>query len=163
MKTYQEFKPTAFDNHYNIDNREGWLVAPVMRTRDSNCLEKSNWDVFLDGLDKESEDTYEIHRFRHWGPGWFEIILVNPNNDALVKIGNNAEANLENYPILDEMHFSQMEHDEALEVWEQNYNKRERIQYIRDHIDQFCFHNFLDLLNCVRGKCFLGYASELIG
>lgn len=39
---------------------------------------------------------------------------------------------------------------------------RERVEYIRKHRSQFEFRDFADMLGCVRGKYFAGYASELI-
>jgi hypothetical protein len=50
----------------------------------------------------------------------------------------------------------------AQETWRSCYNDAERIEYIRDHRDQFEFRTFADMLGCARGRYFAGYASELI-
>jgi hypothetical protein len=161
--TPKEFRPTQFDHHYAVKDRENWFLAPVSRNRDSDALTRSNWNVFCGMIGEENEETYEIHRFGHWGPGWFEIILINPENKKLVTIGEEIENALADYPVIDDEHFSCLEYEEACEVWEKCYTDRERIEYIRKNRNQFEFNDFNDLLTCVRGKHFSGYASELLG
>lgn len=161
METYKSFKPTQFDHHIEVEDRESWLVAPVSQTRDSECLYRSNFEVFLRELGGES-DNVAVHRFGHWGPGWFEIILINPDEKDLVKKAEDMESALADYPILDESHFSELEHNEANKVWSSCYDIPERIEYIRDHRSQFDFNDFSDLMSCVRGEYFAGYDGELI-
>jgi hypothetical protein len=59
-------------------------------------------------------DTVEVHRFGHWGPGWFEIILAHPSREAEIK---DMESRLENYPILDEDDHSERQWEKAIEWW----------------------------------------------
>lgn len=58
---------------------------------------------------------------------------------------------------------STVEDEVAQETWRTCYSDSERLAYIRDHRDDFNFHDFADLMGCVRGKYFSGYASELLG
>jgi len=109
----------------------------------------------------ESEDV-QIHRFGHWANGWFEIVLVNPDKPELVKLAQELEDSLENYPVLDENDFSEREHEAANETWKNCYREKGRIEYIRKHRSQFEFSSLSDMLGCVRGNYFAGYASELI-
>ena len=69
---------------------------------------------------------------------------------------------LEDYPAVNEEHFSEVETTEANEVWEGCYSAKDRVEYIRENPDQFDFHNWADLMGCVRGNYFPGYASELL-
>jgi hypothetical protein len=163
METYSKFRPTQFDHHIMVDSQENWLVAPVAHNRDSDVLTESNWNTFLKWIGPESDNRYQIHRFNHWGPGWFEIILINQNCAELVKIGEEAESALANYPVLDDMDYSEREQAEANEIWEKCYNVKDRIEYIRKHRSQFEFNDFPDMVHCVKGEYFGGYASELIG
>jgi hypothetical protein len=64
-------------------------------------------------LGGESE-TVEVHRFGHWGPGWFELILVDPSRASDVE---DIESALEHYPVLDDERFAQQESDEEGEAW----------------------------------------------
>jgi hypothetical protein len=128
MKRYKEYQPTQFDRKGAFLPDQGeWFVAPVIQTRDSDCLEKSNFEVALEMLGGESE-TVEVHRFGHWGPGWFEIIIVDCfDRDKVLKL-EEIEASLENYPVLDEMHFSELEWNAATEYWE-HMSIRERLEW----------------------------------
>lgn len=54
------------------------------------------------------------------------------------------------------------ETEAAQEVWRTCYSDAERIDYIREHRSQFEFRSFADMLGCVRGRYFAGYASELL-
>jgi len=117
MIKYSEFQPTGFDaKGAFLDERQDWLVVPVGRTRDSGPFDNSNFETALDMLGGESE-TVEVHSFNHWGPGWFEIIVVAPDSEAAKK-AEEIEASLENYPVLDDEDLSRREYDDFLESWD---------------------------------------------
>ena len=166
LQTYRDFSPTPFDARGLAGDRlerNDWLVAPCSRNRDSDALQESNFDAqekSLAACDPTGED-HEIHRFGHWGNGWFEIVLIRPGsaceNDALELAGA-----LEGYPVLDDHDFSEREHEEADRVWRDCYDTATRVKYIRAHRSQFEFRTLADLIGCVRGKFFAGYTSELI-
>lgn len=120
MKRYSKFRPTGFDQNIDID-RSNWLVAPVSRNRDSCALDESNWQAQIEILTEssgEESDTenWEIHRFGHWGCGWFEIAIVRPDS-AAYRAAEQLENRLEDYPVLNEEDLSQREHDDAIESW----------------------------------------------
>jgi len=117
MDTYKNWTPTSFDPRgHGLPGRQDWLVAPVMRIRDSGCRAESNFAVLLAALGGES-DTVEVHRFGHWGPGWFEIILIDPLDTARVKEAEDAESALACYPVLDDMDLSTRESERAHDAW----------------------------------------------
>lgn len=115
MQTYAQFKPTQFDSHILLDDREDWIVGPVIRTRDSGPLAESNFASALELLGGEVEGAVEVHRFGHWGPGWFEIILVHPSLSDSVQ---DIERALENYAVLDDDDLSEREMKAEWEAWE---------------------------------------------
>jgi len=161
MQTYSQFRPTGFDARgLSLPDQQNWLVAPCGRNRDSDALTESNFRCCLKALGGES-DTVEVHRFGHWACGWLEIIIVQPGSDA-ERIANEIESSLADYPVLDDMDFSELENEQANEVWRNCYRPKERIAYIRKHRSQFEFQGIRDLLGCVRGNYFAGYASELL-
>lgn len=120
MQRYRDFAPTSFDPKGSFlhgqdeehPDRGDWFVVPVSRNRDSEILEESNFDAALKILGGESA-TVEVHRFGHWGPGWFEIILVHPDREKDVQ---EIQDGLEDYPVLDEDGYSEREHEENLEA-----------------------------------------------
>lgn len=154
--------PSGFDSMANYSGEipaQDWLVV-VTRSRDSDVLTESNWEVALSELGGESESV-QVFRFGHWACGWWEALCVQANTDA-ERIGEDICERIEDYPILDEMDFSEKEMEEANRVWKNCYSKRERLKYIRENRSQFDFHNFSDLMAQIRGEYFSGYASELI-
>ena len=113
---YKDYKPTQFDHNIPLEDREEWLVVGVVRTRDSGPLDESNFHSALEILGGESE-TVEVHRFGHWGPGWFEIIIVDPTPEH-EKAVEEIKSSLENYPILDESDLSERESEAEFEAWD---------------------------------------------
>jgi len=158
MDLYRNFKPTQYDGHIALPGREDWLVLPCARNRDSSLLEESNFACALQRLGGES-DNVEVHRFGHWGNGWFEIILVAPNSGNFSNMAYAIEGQLSNYPILDRDDYQERQQTEANRIWEQCYTPAQRIRYIHRHRSQFEFQSFADMLACVRGKFFAGSVS----
>ena len=112
---YSEWSPTQFDTHgLGLEDRQMWLVCPVMKTRDSGPLEESNFDAALAILGGESE-TVEVHSFNHWACGHFEIILCHPDLEEKV---DEIQSALEDYPVLDEEDYSRREWEEFERSWD---------------------------------------------
>lgn len=146
--------------YYMGETWPNWYVF-LGQHRDSDCLARSNFRIALERLGGES-DTVRVIREGHWAVGWVEWIGIEASDEIAVKRAEEMEADLESYLILSESDFSELETEEANEIWSNCYNASERIEYIREHRSQFEFHDFADLMGCVRGKYFAGYASELI-
>lgn len=148
---------------------EGYYVAPVTRNRDSSDLENSNWDAqwkILKELQKDIPDCDEyspvVVSENHWACGWVEWVAIHESNVEAIREAERIAERLESYPVLDETDFSNREMESANQVWKDCYRDKERIRYIREHRRQFEFQSFRDMLACVRGKYFAGYASELL-
>lgn len=115
-KLYKDFSPTAFDSKGAfLPDRQDWIVLPVAQNRDSGPFDRSNFESALKMLYGES-DSVEVHRFGHWGPGWYEIILVDPNSDK-IQIVDDIIGSLENYPVLDEEDYSEKQFSDYEEGW----------------------------------------------
>lgn len=132
MVKYEDFAPTTFDpKGYMLDNRGDWYVLPTAQTRDSGVLEKSNFETATKILGGERKHIVEIHRFGHWGPGWFEIIIVNPKAGKTTKKALGIECSLADYPVLDESDWSAKEWDAMQEAWEYA-SLEERMEICKD-------------------------------
>lgn len=168
-KTLSEFFRAVGDSAYWGD-RANWLVA-YSAHRDAQALERSNWRCFGQALralptvrDWSGEDLpIAEERASHWAVGWIDYLLVNPACPEAVAEAERLLARLEDYPVLDEFDFSEEETNEANEVWRECYRPKDRLKYIRENRSQFKFRSFSDLLSCMRGQHFAGYASELLG
>jgi hypothetical protein len=117
MRTYAEFRPTAFDcAGLALEDRQGWLVAPCGHNRDSTLLAESNWAAQEKAL-PEGDDV-EVHRFGHWANGWFELTIVRPGS-AAAKEAVEIESALANYPVLSDEDYSAREFEATLSNVEQ--------------------------------------------
>lgn len=152
------------------------------QTRDSDILTRSNFDVACKNLRPEGvkdaisapetqwtaaphemqPDSVLLVSSNHWAVGWCEFIAIHKSDTAALQAADDMAEEIENYPVLDEEHFSNMEQEEADDVWSRCYEPSERIEYIRENRSQFDFRDLQDLFACVRGKYFAGYASELL-
>lgn len=105
MRRYREWAPTIWDRKGVAAQDKGdWFVAPCILTRDSDALERANYTAQAVALQRVNagavSDTEEL-RFRHWGPGWFEIVLVRPGS-AAATVAQTLVDRLANYPCLDD-------------------------------------------------------------
>lgn len=149
--------------HYAGATWEGRLVAPVTQHRDSDPLERSNFDAFRAALaelppwdpdpdpDEDDISSRTVVRERHSLCGWVEWIAIHPRDTAAVALGEATEAKLEDYSVLDEDLFSQYEDAENAAAWKNCYNERGRIEHLREHGVPDHIRTFADLLACVRG------------
>ena len=103
---------------------EGWFVG-LSRTRDSDALTRSNFEVFLKALRElpevlvddtnnaaasyrtEREDWSSVNSVfivpeSHWACGWIDWIAIHPSNEAAMKLADEMLCSLEDYPVLDE-------------------------------------------------------------
>lgn len=133
----------------------------VGQSRDSDALERSNFACMLEAVGGES-DTVTVVRESHWAVGWVEWIAIHQDDEKALQIADEVQAGLADYPVINEDHWSELEQEDANETWANCYSPQERIDYIRQHRSQFEFHDMTDMLGCVRGKYFAGYASELL-
>ena len=152
LQTYKTFRPTAFDSSgLDCRDQQDWFVAPCTVNRDSDALQRSNWEVMVKSLKETDPDEadWEIHRFGHWANGWFEVVLLRPESAAHLDAESMAQA-LEDYPVLDEMHWSELEWDEAAEIWANFYSDTDRVDYLRSQ--GHCAETFADLIATARGN-----------
>lgn len=106
-----------------------YYSAGVGQSRDSDCLEQSNFAVMLAALGGESE-TVIVVRESHWAVGWVEWIAVHELDTVALAKADEQCARLELYPVLDEEDWSRREFDEQYETWE-NAGLQGRIDYCR--------------------------------
>ena len=153
----------GYDNFAGDDTDYREWFGFVGQSRDSGALERSNFEVAtaeLERIDPEGTD-WRTERYGHWAVGWIEETYVRPGSKCQEYAEEIREA-LENYPVIDEEHYSDLETAEADEVWKTCFNWRERLEYVRENPDQFEPYSLADLLGCVRGEYFGGYAGELL-
>lgn len=96
------------------------------RSRDSSSLERSNFECMLKALGGES-DTVIVVQESHWAVGWVEWIAIHKSDDKALAIADEIKAGLEDYPVVDESHWSELEWTEAADFWE-SLSPRDKVQ-----------------------------------
>ena len=149
---------------------EDYFQSGVGQSRDSDALERANFDAMRAALAAIPTPADWPHDFapwqvvseNHWAVGWVEWIAIHESAmDHLLRASEISQA-LENYSVVDESLFSEYEQSDANEIWRNCYRPKERIEWIRRHRSQFQFRDLADMLGCIRGNYFAGYASELL-
>jgi len=114
------------------EEKEGDYLIVLAVTRDSDTLERSNFEsakLMLEKVGVEGSD-FSIERHGHWLCGWIDYLTVNPNRRAAVVVARGIGKDLERYPILDELHFSDLEYNEFYEIIEQELEEHEIDDFI---------------------------------
>lgn len=117
LQVYKNHSPTPLDENIALTGglscQNEWLIAPCSITRDSDSLALSNWHAQEQALrEVDTGADFDMHRFGHWGPGWYEIVLVRPGS-ACERVARELAASLKTYPVLDETDWSERENEMA--------------------------------------------------
>ena len=137
LESYELHRPTGFDRHIGLADQDKWLMAPVSLSRDSNVRETSNWEVVTEDIQTHDQDgDCEIHRFGHWGCGWYEVMIVRPGSKCAVVAAQWACA-LADDPIACDERYSEALIEEADRTWD-SMGLREKIKVC----DRFGFSIF---------------------
>ena len=105
-----------------------YFYAPCQQNRDSDALTRSNFAECV-RLGGENEDVVVV-REGHWAVGWVEWIAIHQDNEKALKTADELAERLEDYPVLNDDAFSELEYTECCEYWER-CNVRERIELIQ--------------------------------
>jgi hypothetical protein len=96
----------------------------------------SNWEALKEQFPEG--DTVKILRFGHWGPGWFEIMILDPRHEAEI---DDIERALADCTVLDEERMSAIEFEQQKESWDN--------VYLREFVDKVLevYPDYSDLPN----------------
>ena len=131
-------RPDGFILHDCMDDQLDWIASSEIQiNRDSDELTESNWQVFIDGLEKTNSEDWRILRFGHFACGYYEIVILRPNSESYDFYIECLES-LENYPVLDEEHYCNLEHERILESIKDNADHDLRSLMVNDDLlEQF--------------------------
>lgn len=93
--------------------------------RDSGSVTRSNFTVARAALDllppfeppDADTDSRIVVSENHWAVGWVEWIAIHETDAAAIEAAEAMLERLENYPVLDEEHWSELEWTEAADYW----------------------------------------------
>jgi hypothetical protein len=101
-------KPWTMPGSYIGPSHEGYYYF-LGQNRDSDLLTQSNFICGLELLGGET-DTVQVIRDGHWACGWIEYILIHESDIKSLQVADAIMTNLNDYPVLDESHYSDMEY-----------------------------------------------------
>lgn len=129
---------------------EDWYSTGVGRSRESDALERANFDAMraeLEALPEHEIDLGEcgpdngglglqVVREAHWAVGWVEWIAIHKTNTRALELADKIMGALVDYPVIDEQLWSQYEDEDCAQTWENCYDVRERAKYLREHVNK---------------------------
>lgn len=110
MQTMAEYRQSVRDFAY-FGERQDWLIAYTIH-RDSDVLDLANFEALAD----LAGDAAEVETFSHWLVGHGSWLLIDPADTEAVALVQAALDKLEDYPLVDEELYSEMEHAEACDT-----------------------------------------------
>ena len=119
MKTWDKAMKSggldSYANYIGSHDYKDWVMF-LGRTRDSDTYERSNFECGLKAIGGES-DTVHIVGFGHWACGWIDEIMIDPKDTEAIKKAEQVLSDLEDYPIVNEDHHSELEYTEVSDYW----------------------------------------------
>lgn len=120
----------SMPSHYAGEVWPNYYSAGCGQSRDSDALERSNFACMLEAIGGES-DTVQVVRESHWAVGWVEWIAIHQDDETVLAIADAVKAALEDYPVVNEDHWSELEYNEAADYWD-SLSPREKVQEAMD-------------------------------
>ena len=133
--------------YYGGFNPIGDIVV-YSQNRDSSILEQSNYEQifkhlketikdldsppYIEGDERSEFDWVYDFRAGHWACGWVEYILVRKDApQSVIDAAIEVIGCIEDYPVFDDMHYSEMQWD-ATETFWQECSTKDRIYYCKE-------------------------------
>jgi hypothetical protein len=107
-----------------------YYSSGVGQSRDSDALERSNFECMLKAIGGES-DTVQVVRESHWAVGWVEWIAIHQDDSKALEIADDIKAKLADYPAINEDHWSELEWNESADYWD-SLSPREKVRMAMD-------------------------------
>ncbi len=105
----------------NEEMFETWSLGPTIQHRDSPILDKSNAAAMISTLEADPTlaDDWYVSESSHWGVGWveqlsFKVVDTDGKPSRVARVIKGMMDSLEEYPVLDDSAFSEMEHEATL-------------------------------------------------
>ncbi len=130
MQTTSKLQPLSQYTKHDCmywGEREDWLVAHAMTGEDDahNLIQVSNFQVMRSELEQIPQEgelaSPYVECFSHFACGWIDYLLVDPRNAAQVAVAEDMLRQIEDYPLLNEDHLSQLECDRHEEEEHEKY------------------------------------------
>ena len=122
---YDSMHKGPMSNPYNRASNSDYypyLIAYAL-TYGSSLVEKSNFEVMLERLGGEDGENVHIEHFNGWS-GNGKIITINPNDETKIKMVLDMLDEIDDYPLLDEDHHSELREKTIQEMIKDIYSNK---------------------------------------
>lgn len=138
-----ECRPWKHPDNYMGEIWPDFYSSGFGRSRDSDTLEESNFQVVWDTLkdsqtETDGEPDIRIVRESHWAVGWAEWIAIHSSNIMAIMQAQMLCEKANNYPVLDEDHWSDLEWHKASDYWD-SMSVKERLYWLDRYTNAPCF------------------------
>lgn len=163
---------------------EGWFSSGFGRSRESDALEESNFQVLCRELapwlgevdrgdgelwgrgDDDSQPEAVIIREYHYLVGWVEWVAIKPTAHAALAVADRLRGDYKCYPVLDESHYSDLEWERADYAWRECYSWRDRLAAISGRFSprhqESPAGKFREMMAAVRGDLWAAYDLDAV-
>jgi hypothetical protein len=124
-----------------------YFSACVGRSRDSDCMEESNFYFMLRALGGET-NTVQVVREHHWAVGWIEWVAIHESDEASLRKADELRQALDDDPVFDRDDLSEREDHECEVMWTRGFQPSDRIRLLRE---RGCTEGFRLLRAAVNG------------
>lgn len=155
-------RPRDFSYWGDDDTFRTWALGPVVETRDSDCLQRSNAAAIKAAL-APFTDSWRVERCSHWAVGWvdhlsFRVFPGEPpawatddtpgdcepgEVDEVIRVLVELSDRMEDYPALDESGWSELENEECWRFWSGEFGRllkdgnEETLQAAQEHFGYY--------------------------
>ena len=105
---------TRADNYMGDDYSDYYVIAET--NRDADGLMDSNFSAIKKTLGDKGIEYIDI-RFNHWAVGWIEQLMVHQDNADGLKLADELNASIEDYPILDDDDYNERMNERVQEYY----------------------------------------------
>jgi hypothetical protein len=123
---YSQIRKWTRPDNYIGAEWGGYYAAPVGQSRESDTVERSNWEAQCERIPES--DTVIIVRENHWAVGWVEWLAIHESDTVALAEAEAIGEELEDYPILDEDRWSELELEENPEEEEEEEDDDELVE-----------------------------------
>lgn len=129
---YKFLKKWEYPQNYCGEDYSEYYSMGIGQSRDSECLERSNFRSALSELGGETE-TVIVRRAGHWAVGWVEELLIHESDLVALGKAETLAKHLADYPIVDDDDFFDLEDEERRDWAEQS--KEDTARTICNHFE----------------------------
>ncbi len=132
LEAWQEQPDFAYFG--DLESPPWGVVGGIGQHRDSDALERSNFEVISEDLLERFPESVQIERSSHWAVGWVESMRLDTSDEKATLAAMDWHERLESYPVADEEHWSNLEREEDEEYY-QNGGREDAIDILEKSED----------------------------